>query len=336
MHFFITLFTSFSLLCITLYAQNKALPNHQLSKKLFDIYADSYQEPQEDDVINHNLVQLGKKIFFDIRFSSDGKMACGTCHIPEKAFSDNHPKAIGNNGKALQRRAMTLYHLSHDTQFFWDGRGKSLEAQFAEALKNPLEMDFSFERAINIMKYDKQYQTLFLHLNKNPTEAIITQAVVSYVKSIKPPKTQFDAWVKGDLTALTHQELKGFELFNNKANCTACHMGYQFKDNLMNDIGLADNDLGLGAVTKNPNDFHMFKTPSLRGITYRAPYMHDGSLVTLKDVIDHYNAPIFKRGNTDIPIPEEQGDIIAFHNFTQPLNLTDSEIEDLIAFLKIL
>lgn len=309
--------------------------NHHFSKKLFDRYAGQYQ-PQTTEKLDQDWVDLGKKIFFDTRFSTNKKMACGTCHLPDQAFSDQHTTAIGNDGKALLRKTMTLYHIADDDFYFWDGRSQSLMHQFSEALKNPLEMDFSFPKAIALMQQDQDYQKLFDKIKQPISEKAITNAVVTYVKSIKPPHTRFDSWLEGNLTALTEQELKGFDLFNTKANCIACHMGYQFKDGLLNDIGLPDKDLGHGEITKNPDDYHMFKTPSLRGVALHAPYMHNGSLKTLKEVIEHYNAPEFKRGETDIPPPEEQDDEIAFHNFTQPLNLTEEEQEALIAFLKTL
>jgi cytochrome c peroxidase len=311
--------------------------NVSFSKNIFEKYAQTYQPFDKiEQKTNPYLIELGKKIFFDTRFSSDSRMSCGTCHLPEKAFSNNDTTAIGNDKKPLHRKTMTLYHIADDTLFFWDGRGTSLEQQVSDALQNPKEMDFSFERAISIMEQDTEYQKLFSDLKQIPTQATISFAVVTYEKSIKPPKTRFDDWLMGDLNALTEQELQGFDIFNTKADCVACHIGNTFKDGIRNDIGLPDKDLGYGAITKNKNDFHMFKTPTLRGISLHAPYMHNGSLKTLEEVIDHYNMQEFKRGDTDIPPPEEQGDVIAFHNFTQPLNLTKSEKKALIAFLKTL
>lgn len=309
-----------------------------LSQRIFDNYASSYQPEKSNDKqkINKALVALGKKIFFDTRFSDNQKMACGTCHIPEKAFSDNNPKAVGNKGQFLRRKTMTLYHIENDEIYFWDGRGASLEAQFAEAFQNPLEMNFSFRKAIEIMQIDTEYKKLLVTLNKKPSKNLMTDAIIAYEKTIKPPETRFDDWLEGNLDALNTKELRGFEIFNTKADCIACHIGNTFKDGLRNDIGLPDKDLGYGEITKNSDDNHMFKTPTLRGVAYRAPYMHDGSLKTLDDVIDHYNIQEFKRGETDIPTEENQGNVIAFHNFTQPLNLTEQEKQDLIAFLKTL
>lgn len=321
------------LMFCAVYAQD----NTGISQTLFNQYAQTYQPfNSKTTKPNKNLIALGKKIFFDIRLSSNGKMACGTCHIPEKSFSDNNPTAIGNDGKPLKRKTMTLYHVADDAMFFWDGRGHSLEQQFSEALQNPLEMDFSFKRAIAIMQDDADYQKLYARLKQKPTKKTIADAVIAYEKSIKPPKTRFDKWLGGDLNALTPQELQGFDIFNTKADCVACHIGNRFKDGLRNDIGLPDKDLGYGEITKKQNDFHTFKTPTLRGIAHHAPYMHNGSLKTLEDVIEHYNMQEFQRGDTDIPPPEKQGNVIAFHSFTQPLNLTKTEKKALIAFLKTL
>lgn len=314
-----------------LYAQTYA-------KKLYNEYRDIYLPPKDVpiDSKTKNIIQLGQKIFSDIRLSRNGKMACQTCHQPQMGFSDQNARAIGNSGLPLKRKSMTLYHIQEDDIFFWDGRVTTLQDQFIAALENPDEMDFSISEALTIMQQDPAYQELFKKTALSPSKETIIQAVTTFVKSITPPHTRFDKWLEGDLTALTKKELKGFELFNTKANCTACHIGYRFKDGLLNDIGLSDHDLGLGAITKKADDAHMFKTPSLRGVKDHAPYMHDGSLKTLREVIEHYNAPEFKRGDTDIPPPKDQGNVIAFHNFTQPLNLTPQEIDALIAFLKTL
>jgi cytochrome c peroxidase len=327
-------FIFYALMCLHAVAQETL----ELSKELFDKYAASYQpDSDKNKKIDKNSIALGKKIFFDTRFSENSKMSCGTCHIPQKSFSDNNPTAISNQGKPLRRKTMTLYHIADDEMFFWDGRGNSLKDQFFEAFQNPLEMNFSFNKAIHLMKNDTDYQKLFKILNQKPTKDTMATAVIAYEKSISaPPLTQFDTWLAGDLKALNNAELAGFKIFNTKADCIACHNGYRFKDGLRNDIGLPDKDLGYGEISKKPDDFHMFKTPTLRGVAKRSPYMHDGSLGTLRDVIEHYNAPEFKRGNTDIPLEKNQGNVIAFHNFTQPLNLTKKEKKELIAFLKAL
>ena len=331
---FICFILFYGFMCVYANAQD----TNNLSKIIFDKYATLYTPPNKPPIKqNDNLIALGKKIFFDVRFSDNQKMSCATCHIPQKAFSDNNPTAMSNQGKPLRRKTMTLYHIADDEMFFWDGRGNSLEAQFFEAFKNPLEMNFSFPKAIALMHNDSDYQKLLTALNIQPTKKTMAQAVIAYEKSVStPPKTQFDAWLAGDLKALNTTQLRGFDIFNTKADCIACHNGHRFKDGLRNDIGLPDKDLGYGEITKNTNDFHTFKTPTLRGIAYRAPYMHNGSLKTLHDVIDHYDAPEFKRGDTDIPLEKNQGNIIAFHNFTQPLNLTKDEKKALIAFLRTL
>jgi cytochrome c peroxidase len=264
-------------------------------------------------------------------------MSCGTCHQPEKAFTDGLPKARGKLGQTLSRKTMSLYNIADDSFYFWDGRAKTLEEQFKIALQNTEEMDFSFKEAIKIINTNKDYQKLLLQANISfATEELITNSIVAYVRSIKAPRSRFDDWLDGDNTALSYNELKGFEVFNNKANCIACHFGNHFTDGLRNDIGLADKDLGYGSITKNPDDNHMFKTVNLRDIKNRSPYMHNGSLKTLEEVITHYNDGGFKRSATDIPDETNQPDDMAFHNFTQPLNLDDKEKKYLIDFLKTL
>ncbi|MEM6603937.1 MAG: cytochrome c peroxidase, partial [Pseudomonadota bacterium] len=281
-------------------------------------------------------IQLGKKLFFDKKLSDTGTISCASCHHPDKAFTDGLPTSRGKNGKILKRKTMSLYNVADDPFFLWDGRAKTLEEQFFLTLQHPDEMNMTSERLEKTMTSDPDYVKAFRVLKIKISAENIAGLVATYVRSLSAPQTRFDDWLEGDDFALTPSELRGFHLFNNKANCTACHIGPDFTDDMRNDIGLNDSDLGLGAITGQTDDHHFFKTPGLRAIKHRAPYMHHGAFATLEEVIDHYNDGGFKRGETDIPPEEDQTGEIAFHNFTQPLNLTEDEKKDLIAFLKSL
>lgn len=306
------------------------------SQTLRSQYGDLFKENLPYPKVNPKLAKIGEKIFFDKQFSKNGKMSCSTCHIPEKAFSDENALAIGNKGQKLPRRTMSLYNVGNDTMFFWDGRGKTLEEQFFMALSNPEEMAMTKTEFLTKIRQNPNYVNEFRKAGVPLKLDTLAKSVADYVRTIKSPQTKFDKWLKGNNKALTLEELKGFELFNDKADCTACHFGAEFTDNIRNDIGLPDKDLGFGAITKKSEDAHYFKTTGLRGIAHHAPYMHNGVFKTLEEVINHYNDGTFKRGDTDIPPEAEQEDEIAFHNFTQPLNLTEEEKKNLIAFLKVL
>ena len=318
-----------------------ALCNYGVAQTVSQDLRQTYGElflPEKPSIQKYskNLIPLGEKIFFDERFSETKAMSCATCHNPQKAFTDGRKTALGKNGKALKRKTMTLYNIGDDPFFFWDGRVQTLEEQFFEALTNIEEMAFSPEEMLNLMKQDKNYMALFQKNKLTLSKDNIAKAVAAYISSLNAPKTRFDTWLAGNDKALSQAELRGFEIFNNKADCTACHFGADFTDNIFNDIGLADKDMGRGHITGKARDNHFFKTSGLRAIKDRSPYMHNGIFATLEQVIDHYDNDQFKRAETDIPPTEKQGETIAFHAFSQPLNLTKQEKQDLIAFLKSL
>ena len=311
--------------------------NFMLSKSLHNDYAEIFMrnDPYPPKA-SKEIIDAGKAIFFDETLSKNKNMSCATCHKPELAFTDGLATAKGNKGQSLSRKTMTLFNLGDDPFFFWDGRVKTLEEQFLIAISHPEEMALPSQDLLHIVQNSRKYKQLFDKAGKNITINNIAFVTARYVESLRAPHTKFDDWMEGNFNALSKEELLGFEIFNNKGNCTACHIGPDFSDNLRNDIGLDDTDLGYGTITQNPDDHHFFKTTGLRAIKDRAPYMHHGAFATLEDVIDHYNDGTFKRGDTDIPEEKDQGDIIAFHNFTQPLNLTEQEKAYLVAFLKTL
>lgn len=327
------LFLYFLIFCFTQAHAN----DFTLSKSLHDDFAHIFmRDAPYPSSAPQNILTLGETIFFDKKLSKNKNMSCASCHKPELAFTDGLKTAKGNKGQPLLRKTMTLYNIGDDPFFFWDGSAKTLEEQFFKAISHPDEMALSKIELLKYVQNNQTYQKLFKAAQKEIHLDNIAYVTARYIENLRAPYTRFDAWIEGDYGALSHEELLGFALFNNKANCTACHIGPDFTDNLRNDIGLDDNDLGYGAITNNPDDYHFFKTTGLRAIKNRAPYMHHGAFTTLEDVIDHYNDGNFKRGDTDIPAEEDQGDIIAFHNFTQPLNLTEQEKSYLVAFLKTL
>lgn len=268
---------------------------------------------------------LGKTLFFDPRLSRSGNMACATCHVPQLGWEDGRPLAIGDAGDTLDRHTPTLWNLAWGEFFFWDGRADTLEAQAAVPIQNHVEMNLPLPELIDRLRDDEDYREQFTAaFPDNPVidSDNLVNALATYERTLVSPQTRFDRWVAGDEDALTADEKNGFLLFNGKANCVACHSGWSFTDHAFHDIGLADDDPGRGRILELDAALHAFKTPTLRDIGNRAPYMHDGSLETLAAVIAHYEQGFTRRET----LAEDM----------QSFSLTAAERKELIAFLQTL
>lgn len=204
-------------------------------------------------------VALGKKLFFDTRLSRDSSLSCATCHRPEMAFSDDRPVAIGIDGQAGDRRTPRLANRVYGRSFFWDGRAKTLEEQVLQPIENPKEMGLSPAEAA---------------ARAGLSITAMQDALASYVRTILSGDAAYDRFLAGDESALTPAQREGLRLFRGKAGCSACHVGPNFTDERLHVTGLGDR---------------AFKTPSLRDAARTPPYMHDGSLATLADVVDFYD-----------------------------------------------
>ncbi len=268
---------------------------------------------------------LGQALFFDPRLSRSGSMSCATCHVPQRGWEDGRTLAIGDAGDTLDRHTPTLWNLAWGEFFFWDGRADTLEAQAAVPIQNHVEMNLPLPELVDRLRDDDDYRKQFAEaFPDNPVidSDNLVNALATYERTLVSPQTRFDRWVAGDEDALTQSEKNGFLLFNGKANCVACHSGWSFTDHAFHDIGLADDDPGRGRILDLDAALHAFKTPTLRDIGKRAPYMHDGSLETLEAVIAHYEQGFTRRET----LAEDM----------QPFSLTAAETEDLIAFLQTL
>ncbi len=257
-------------------------------------------------------VALGQELFFDRRLSRDRSLACASCHEPEHGFTDTRPLAVGVFGRRGARRVPSLVNRAYGASFFWDGRVQALEEQVLQPIVNPLEMDLALDEAVARLR------------PKVNSVAELSHALASYVRTILSGDAPYDRYLAGDRSALSPVELEGLRLFRGKANCVACHLGPNLTDELFHNTGIgfrngAFADPGRSAVTRNPRDLGAFKTPTLRGAAVRGPYMHDGSLATLADVIDHYD-----RGGIANPNLDEE---------IRPLQLTAAEKRALAAFL---
>jgi cytochrome c peroxidase len=266
-------------------------------------------------------IALGKQLYFDGRLSADNKVSCASCHDPAKGFSNGDQFATGVEGKKGGRNSPTVINSAYQTFQFWDGREKSLEDQALGPIQNPIEMNMTLDAVVSklnaIEGYKKQFQQVF---GTDVTSDGIAKAVAAYERTVLSGDAPFDKFKAGDKGALSEAAQRGMKLFFGKANCSACHAGPNFTDNAFHNIGVPGNDPGREAISKSLGDKGAFKTPTLREIARSAPYMHDGSMKTLEEVVAHYN-----KGGT----PSDQLDEEMF-----PLKLTNEQLADLVTFLK--
>lgn len=284
---------------------------------------------------------LGKKLFFDPKLSESGKISCGTCHLPEKAFTDGKMLAQGHNNQEGLRNVISILNSGYAKSLFWDGKAKNLEDQVKHPIENPVEMNLHMDVAINRVIENKEYKKLFRKAfgNKKVTEERLAKAIATYERTLVSPKSRFDIFIEGKKDELSDSEIRGLHLFRTKANCINCHNTGNFSDNKFHNIGLDffsenDNDLGRFDVTKNPEDKKKFKTPSLREVAQTKPYMHNGQFPELMNVMMMYNVGFGRENLTDSQkrdphYPKKSGMI-------KPLHLEDDEISDIISFLKTL
>jgi cytochrome c peroxidase len=273
---------------------------------------DLYLPAPDDNSITRDKVALGRKLFSDLRLSRDRSIACATCHNPNRAFTQPLPLATGLGGGKGRRNAPALINRGYGRAFFWDGRVTTLEAQVLEPIQNPNEMGLSLEEASARVKIDT---------------VTISRALASYVRSILSGDSPYDHFVNGDRSALNAEQQLGLQVFRGKGNCTACHVGPNFADEQFHNTGIAWNggridDEGRFAVSNNRRDHGAFKTPTLREVARTAPYMHDGSIASLEDVIDFYS-----EGGRANPFLDSE---------IRPRNFTASEKRALVAFLRSL
>lgn len=233
---------------------------------------DLYMPVPEGNPITGEKIALGRRLFFDRRLSRDGSISCSSCHDPERAFSDGRAVAIGVFDRRGRRNSPALINRGYGRLFFWDGRVDTLEEQVLKPIEDPNEMDLPLAQAA-------------ARVSLAPDE--IARALASFVRSILSGDSSYDSYINGDRTALTPEQQAGLQLFRGKANCTACHVGPNFTDERLHNTGVAWRD---GHFTDRGAGQGNFKTPTLREVARTAPYMHDGSLATLADVVEFYDA----------------------------------------------
>lgn len=288
-------------------------------------------------------VELGRRLFFEPQLAEDGVMACATCHIPEHAFTVNAGTvAFGRGGQALRRNSPTLLNTDLASSFFHDGRAGTLEEQVWFPLLSQSEMwNPSAESVVGRLRYRRDYAELFRRAfgDEGVSRKTIAAAIAAYERTLVAGGSRFDRWFYGkDEAALSTEEQAGFTVFN-WSGCNACHLveatHATFSDNRFRNTGIewargrgevgskkTEPDLGRFEVTGRAEDRHAFRTPSLRNVALTAPYMHDGSLPSLRDVIEWYD-----RGGSADPGKDP---------LVRPLRLSEAQKRQLEAFLKSL
>jgi cytochrome c peroxidase len=277
----------------------------------------------KDNPYSTEKVLLGRKLYFDTRLSAANVLSCATCHNPAFAWGDGQPKGVGHGMITLGRRSPSIINVAFGQIFMWDGRAPSLEAQALGPITAPVEMNLPVDHLIERLKAISEYGLLFQFAfpKDGLTPESIAKAIATYERTVVSGRAPFDLWVDGNENAISEPAKRGFALFNGKAMCAKCHSGWNFTDDSFHDTGLPDADIGRGKFVPGVIKMaHAFKTPGLREVARRGPYMHDGSLPTLAAVVDHYSS-----GGIDRPSRSDQ---------VNPLNLSQQEKDDIISFLR--
>lgn len=283
-------------------------------------------------------IALGRRLYYDASLSADNTVSCATCHDPAKGFTDNKPVSNGVQNKTGTRSSPTVINSAYNTLQFWDGRAPSLEKQAEGPIANPVEMAYSLSGAVDRLNHDASYREQFKQAwgTDQITIDMVTKSIATFERTVLSGNSPFDRfYYGGDKKALSASAQRGLKVFQDpkRGNCAVCHTiegKYAlFTDNKFHNIGMGADlqgqftDTGRYTQTKNDAEMGAFKTPTLRNIAQTAPYMHDGTLLDLKAVIDHYIG-----GGNSNPHLDKQIHVLDF--------LSGQERADLQEFLKSL
>lgn len=283
----------------------------------------------EKPIINTE-ADLGKKLFFDPILSSDQSISCASCHQPQFAYADNKAFSLGVNKRLGSRNAPSVMNMASRPFFFHDGRAASLEEQAVTPIESAQEMNLPFELAVKRISADASYLALFDQIYQSiPNKDNITNALASFQRSLESDgSAPHDLWLNDiDTTALSISQQRGRAIFiADEFKCFECHFGPDFTGDEFRNIGLYDEetffDKGRYEISKDSSDLGKFKVPGLRNVGLTAPYMHNGMLETLEEVVDYYSNP-----NDFVKSPINMDTLIT------PLNFTKEQKEDLVNFL---
>ncbi len=282
----------------------------------------------QDNPLTTEKVSLGRQLFFDNRLSEDGSTSCATCHRPERGFGDGLSVSQGVHGRKGRRNTPTLVNVAFQIYQFWDGRSISLEDQALAPLQNRVEMGSSVDRVLRRLNTIPEYREEFQRVFKGRVTRIhLARALASYERTILSGNSAYDQFAAGSRSSLSSLAQEGLQLFEGKAHCQLCHAGYNLSDGLFHNLGVGWDgatfaDLARFSVSGITRDRGAFKTPTLRQVAETAPYMHDGSLANLEEVVEFYSQGGRRNPYLDVLI--------------QPLKLNSSEKAALVEFLKSL
>jgi cytochrome c peroxidase len=286
------------------------------------------REFPKDNPLSAERVKLGRQLFFDPILSADKTVACASCHSPEHGFAGAGERPRGIRGQQTPRKAPSLLNRAYGSAFFWDGRARSLEEQALKPIEDPTEMGSAMPEVLKRLSENDQYKTKFEQaFPDGVTKENLGKAIASFERVLLRGDSPLDRFrEKGQRSAMTAEQRHGQWLYESKGSCWKCHSGPNFTDERFHNTGVSWKkeplDLGRFSVTKVDSDLGKFKTPTLRGLALTAPYMHDGSMKTLDEVVEFYNRGGNKNSNLDPLI--------------SPLNLSKEEKDALVAFLKAL
>jgi len=274
---------------------------------------------------------LGRMLFEDNILSSDQSISCASCHIEAFAFSDTATVSLGVGGQKGTRNTPAITNMTYRASFFWDGRSPSLEHQVLQPIENPVEMNLPLPIALERLRHSARYQGYFrAAYGRQPDSLNLAAALADFVRTLETGNTPFDRWMRGDAAAMSDSAVRGRKVFMEKGKCFDCHFGPDFTGDEFRNIGLFDgkalHDSGRFAISKDSTDLGRFKVPGLRNIAVSAPYMHNGSFRTLREVIDYYDQP-----DKFVTHSINRDTLLA-----KPLGMSEQEKTDLEAFLRAL
>lgn len=301
--------------------EEKTLSSSKIPKG-FDIVL--YPEGNE---YNEDRFNLGKKLFYDSILSVDSSLSCNSCHKQEYAFADNVDKSPGVFNRAGKRNAPTLTNVAYLPHVLFEGGVPTLEMQILVPIQEHNEFNSNIVEIANKLNEDETYVSMSQKAyGRNPDAFVITRSISNFQRELISGNSLFDQFEYQNRTnALNESAKKGYDLFfSSKTNCSECHSGFQFTNFAFENNGLYEEYLDPGRyhLTGDSLDLSKFKVPTLRNVELSAPYMHDGSIANLEEVVNHYNS-----GGKEH---------ISKSKFIKPLNLTDEEKENLVDFLKSL
>ena len=288
---------------------------------------DSALPVPDDNELTESRVQLGRRLFFDPQLSGDKTVACASCHRPDQAFSINEPLSVGVSGAKGRRNVPSLFNRAYGKKMFWDSRTDSLESQALLPITNETELANTVPVVIERLKQDPTYVKQFAEAYEGEiNEANLAKAIASFERVLLSGNSGVDRFRASQYEALSTGARQGMWIFESSGGCWKCHSGKNFSDEEAHNTGVSWGqepiDLGLFELTQKEEDRGKFKTPTLRDVALTAPYMHDGSIETLREVVEYYN----RGGNRNELIDPD----------LKPLNLTEKQLDHLVEFLESL